>query len=138
MTKPYTGGCACGAVRYETRGDPIFQNHCQCRDCQKRSGTGHGSWLTFARRAEARITGTARDWRVAGDSGADKIHAFCPTCGVPVWLTFAAMPDLIAVPAASLDDPARFVPQMVTYAARALAWDRMDPALPAAAQMPPG
>ncbi|RVA88978.1 aldehyde-activating protein, partial [Mesorhizobium sp. M7A.F.Ca.US.006.04.2.1] len=42
MTKRYTGGCACGAIRYETNDEPIFQNHCQCSDCQKRSGTGHG------------------------------------------------------------------------------------------------
>ena len=47
MTQPYTGGCACGAIRYETPHAPVFQNHCQCRDCQRRSGTGHGSWLTF-------------------------------------------------------------------------------------------
>lgn len=47
MTKTYAGGCACGAIRYETSSEPIFENHCQCRDCQKRSGTGHGSYLTF-------------------------------------------------------------------------------------------
>jgi hypothetical protein len=43
MTQPCTGGCACGAIRYATRHAPVFQNHCQCRDCQRRSGTGHGS-----------------------------------------------------------------------------------------------
>ena len=59
MTKPYTGGCACGAIRYETSSEPIFENHCQCRDCQKRSGTGHGSYLTFPQRADVTITGEA-------------------------------------------------------------------------------
>ena len=52
MTKTYTGGCACGAIRYETSSEPIFENHCQCRDCQKRSGTGHGSYLTFPQRRD--------------------------------------------------------------------------------------
>ena len=115
MTKPYTGGCACGAIRYETSSEPIFENHCQCRDCQKRSGTGHGSYLTFPRRADVTITGEANTWRVAGDSGNEKVHAFCPTCGTPVYLTFAAMPELIAVNATSLDDPGQFNPQVVTY-----------------------
>ena len=67
MAKSYIGGCACGAVRYATNSDPVFQNHCQCRDCQTRSGTGHGSYLTFAQRTEMKITGEAKTWRVAGD-----------------------------------------------------------------------
>lgn len=137
MTRAYAGGCACGAIRYETTSQPIFENHCQCGDCQKRSGTGHGSYLTFPRRADVTIKGEAKGWRVAGDSGTEKTHAFCPTCGTPVYLTFAAMPDLIAVHAASLDDPARFNPRVVTYTARGHAWDRMDPSLHAFERIPP-
>jgi hypothetical protein len=138
MTESYTGGCACGAIRYEARGAPMFANHCQCRDCQKRSGTGHGSYLTFPRRADVTITGEAKTWRVVADSGNEKIDAFCPTCGTPVWLAFAAMPDLIAVPAGSLDDPGLFAPQAVTYRLRGHDWDRLDPAVPGFERMPPG
>ena len=43
MSKPYTGGCACGAIRYEIPSEPLVMTDCQCRDCQQRSGTGHGS-----------------------------------------------------------------------------------------------
>jgi hypothetical protein len=136
MTHPYTGGCACGAVRYAIDRAPVFQNHCQCRDCQRRSGTGHGSYLSFTGRAEMTITGTVTHWAVAGDSGQLKSHAFCPVCGTTVYLGFAAMPDLVAVPAASLDDPTRFEPQVLTYRVRALPWDRQDPALPAFERMP--
>ncbi|MFC5498617.1 GFA family protein [Caenimonas terrae] len=138
MTQSYTGGCACGAVRYATEQAPIFQNHCQCRDCQRRSGTGHGSYLSFASRAAMTITGEAAHWQVAGDSGNLKVHSFCPACGTPVYLSFVAMPDLIAVHAASLDEPAGFAPQVVTYRGRGLAWDTVDPALPAFERMPPG
>ena len=138
MSKPYTGGCACGAIRYQTSSDPTVEVHCQCRDCQKRSGTGHGSYLTFPRRADVTITGEATKWRVAGDSGNQKVHAFCPTCGTPVYLTFEAMPDLMAIHAASLDDPGQFNPQMVTYGIRGHAWDQIDPSLPTFERMPTG
>ena len=138
MTRHFAGGCACGAIRYETSIEPIVEIHCQCRDCQKRSGTGHSSYLTFAGRADVAIAGEAKSWRVAGDSGNDKIHAFCPTCGTPVYLTFQAMPELIAVHAASLDDPGQFNPQMVAYAVRGHGWDRIDPALRVFERMPPG
>ena len=136
MAAPWSGGCACGAVRYETTAEPVFQNHCQCLDCQKRSGGGHGSWLTFPGRAAMTITGEANRWRVAAENGNEKTHAFCPTCGTPVCLTFSFMPDMIAVPAASLDDPGRFRPQAVTYAVRGHGWDTLDPALPKFERMP--
>ncbi len=136
QTQPYTGGCACGAIRYATPHAPVFQNHCQCRDCQRRSGTGHGSWLTFAAQSDMGITGEATQWEVAGDSGNVKRHAFCPICGTPVFLRFEAMPDLIAVSAASLDEPERFAPHALTYRVRGLAWDAIDPSLRAFERMP--
>lgn len=136
MGKLYTGGCACGAIRYEANSEPMVESHCQCRDCQKRSGTGHGSYLTFAQRAAVTIVGEAHSWRVAGDSGNEKIHAFCPTCGCPIYLTFVAMPDLIAIHAATLDDPGRFKPTMLTYTTRGHAWDVMHPSLQTFETMP--
>jgi hypothetical protein len=137
MSKPYIGGCACGAIRYEIAGEPVFMNDCQCRDCQQRSGAGHGSYLTFTGRKDVTLQGKASHWDLAGDSGTIKTHAFCPTCGSPVYLTFAAMPDLFTVTAASLDDPGRFKPQAVTYGVRGHAWDHLDPAVPKFDRMPP-
>ena len=136
MSENYTGGCACGTIRYEISGEPLFQNHCQCRDCQRTSGTGHGSYLTFPR-AGVKLSGQAVQWDVVADSGSRKTRAFCPTCGSPVYMTFAAVPAVFTVHAASLDDPGRFRPQVVTYAVRAQGWDRLDPALPAFDRMPP-
>lgn len=92
MSEGYAGGCACGAIRHETAGEPIFENHCQCRDCQRRSGNGHGSYLTFGSRAGMTIMGEASVWRVAGDSCSEKIHAFCPNCGTPVYLASLPCP----------------------------------------------
>lgn len=137
MDKPYTGGCACGAIRYSIAGEPLFANHCQCRDCQRESGTGHGSYATFAR-AGVTVTGEAKKWDMVGDSGNVKTRAFCPKCGLAVYMTFAAMPDIFTIRAASLDDPARYKPQAVTYAVRAYDWDHLDSSLTKFETMPPG
>ena len=137
MSKTWTGGCACGAIRYEIAGEPMVMNDCQCRDCQHKSGTGHGSYLTFASRKGVTLRGRATEWDVAGDSGNVKSHAFCPACGAPVYLTFKAWPELFTIHAASLDDPARYKPQMVTYGVRGHAWDHVDAALPKFEKMPP-
>jgi hypothetical protein len=136
MTKRYAGGCACGAVRYETDSHPVVELHCQCRHCQQRSGTGHGSYVVFADGANMSITGKAKTWSLAGDSGAEKIHAFCPNCGAPVYLTFPAKPEMIAVHAASLDDPSQFNPKIVTYAVSGHAWDKIDSELKKFERMP--
>ena len=136
MSEAWTGGCACGAIRYAIAGEPMLMNDCQCRDCQRKSGTGHGSYLSFARTG-VQLEGDASRWDIVADSGNVKTRAFCPTCGSPVYMTFAAMPEVFTVHAASLDDPARYVPQAVMYGLRGHTWDRVDPALPKFDTMPP-
>jgi hypothetical protein len=138
MSGPYTGGCACGAIRYEIAGEPMVQSDCQCRDCQRKSGTGHGSYLTFPDSKSVKLEGKATHWDIVADSGKVKTRAFCPTCGSPVYLTFATRPELFTVHAASLDDPGRYKPQVVFYTARGHAWDHVDPALSKFDKMPPG
>ena len=135
MDKPYTGGCACGAIRYSILGEPLFSNHCQCRDCQRESGSGHGSYATFAR-AGVTLTGEARHWDMVADNGNVKTRGFCPQCGVAVYMTFAAQPDVFTIRAGSLDEPARYKPQVVTFAARGHGWDCLDSDLTKFAGMP--
>lgn len=138
MSDAYTGGCACGAIRYEIADEPMFMNECQCRDCQQRSGTGHGSYLTFPSKERVKLSGEAKRWDVVADNGNVKGHRFCAECGSPVYLTFSDMPDAFTIHAASLDDPGRYKPQAVTYAVRGHAWDHLDPALPKFQKMPQG
>jgi hypothetical protein len=136
MTEPFTGGCACGAVRYEITAEPLVMLDCQCRQCQRESGTGHASHLTFPR-AAARVQGEATLWESVGDSGTVKSRAFCSTCGSPVYMTMPAIPDYFVVRAASLDDPGRYAPQLVVWTAAGHPWDRVDTSLPHFDKMPP-
>jgi hypothetical protein len=134
--EPYTGGCDCGAIRYTVVGEPMVMNDCQCRQCQRDSGTGRGSHLTFVG-ASVTVTGEASHWETVGEGGTRKRRAFCPTCGNPVYLSFPDMPDVFVAAAGSLDDPARYRPQLVMWTSAAQAWDRHDPALPSFDKMPP-
>ncbi|CAN7413192.1 GFA family protein [Neorhizobium sp. LjRoot104] len=136
MSTPFTGGCACGALRYEISAEPAVMLDCQCRQCQRESGTGHASHLTFASTA-VKVEGKATHWEATGDGGTVKRRAFCPTCGSPVYMTFPAHPDYFVIRAGSLDDPSRYKPQFVTWHAAGHAWDHLDPALPKFENMPP-
>lgn len=136
MNLPYSGGCACGVIRYNISDEPIFMNDCQCKDCQRMSGTGHGSYLTFPSRAAVKLEGEASHFDMIGDSGNTKTSSFCPKCGSPVYMTFAAMPTLFTVHATSLDDPSRYIPQAVTYTVSGFPWDHLNPVLPKFEKMP--
>jgi hypothetical protein len=131
----FTGGCLCGAVRYEGL-EQKGGGHCQCNDCRRSSGTGHCSHMIVPE-AVFRVTGEIRFYDSMADSGNMVSRGFCPTCGSAVYSKNSGMPGLAFVRASSLDDPNVFQPQMVVYTKRAPAWDRLDPALPAFEAMPP-
>ena len=132
----YTGGCACGAIRYDITGDPVMAGHCQCRACQRASGTGHGSHMVF-RAAAVHLTGSVTLWDSPADSGSIVSRAFCPVCGSPVYSTSNVRAQFIIIRAASLDDPSRFQPQMVVWAKSGQSWDHIDPALAKFDTIPP-
>ena len=132
----FTGGCLCGAVRYECTGKPVAAGHCHCIDCRKSSGTGHCSHLMVPAQA-FRISGEVTFYDAPADSGNQISRGFCPTCGSAIYSKNSGMPDLVIPRASSLDDPEVFEPQMVVYASQAPSWDRISASLPAFDEMPP-
>jgi hypothetical protein len=133
---PLTGGCLCEAIRYVCDGEPVFAGHCYCRDCRRSSGTAHCSHLAVPS-STFRSTGEPTRYERAADSGNRVVRWFCGRCGSPVYSTNSATPDVVYVRASSLDEPSRFVPQMIVYASRAPSWARLDPELATFAEMPP-
>ena len=129
-----TGGCLCGAVRYDCA-EEAGGGHCHCEDCRRSSGTGHCSHMIVPQ-AGFSITGNVRFFDKPADSGNMVSRGFCPTCGSAVYSLNSIAPDLVFVRASSLDDPDIFKPQMVVYTDRAPAWDVMDSNLPAFEGMP--
>jgi hypothetical protein len=124
-----SGGCACGAVRYEISRAPVASVQCQCRDCQRATGSGHVNAMAFPQ-AAVTLTGELRFHDVRADSGNTVSRGFCPNCGTPVMWKFTRNPELRVIVVGSLDNPSGFSPQRVYYASRGHAWDQLDPALP--------
>ena len=133
---PYAGGCCCGAVRYTIAAEPIRGFQCQCRDCQRDTGSGHSSVMVFPRNAVS-VTGPVSEFLRGTDSGAEKSKGFCGTCGSPLYNKPLSKPDMIGIYVGTLDDPSDFKPQVLIFASRGHAWDHLDPELPKLPNMRP-
>jgi hypothetical protein len=131
-----TGGCQCGAVRYETDADPVFAGHCQCNDCKKSSGAGHVTGAAFPA-AAVKITGKLKGYSSKADSGGTATREFCPECGSRVSFRSTSMPGMVILTAGTMDNPGAINPGMVVYNKRHVAWDHFDPGTPVFDTVPP-
>lgn len=123
MTDKISGGCACGAVRYESNAEIEFSFSCYCRKCQHATGTGHAS--SFALPVEAvKMTGRIKEYTSVSDSGAATFSGFCPECGSPMTSRTARFAERLYFYAATLDQPSIFQPEFRFYEEAALPWDQ--------------
>ena len=136
MATKFTGGCLCGAVRYECSADPIFMGNCHCRDCQKSSGGAYEPDIGLPA-AALKITGAVKYYDTKADSGNTLSRGFCPECGASLFGKTSAMPDLAMITAGSLDDPSLYKPTLDIFTSSAQPWDHMNPALAKFPKMPP-
>jgi hypothetical protein len=104
-----TGGCLCGALRYEAQGEPSFAGYCCCDDCQKASGSGFIPFMGFPASALT-INGPTLThiWKL-GD-GREAVRNSCAHCGSLVFGGTAGKDKVHTIYAGTLDDPSRFKP----------------------------
>jgi hypothetical protein len=128
MDRVMTGGCACGALRYRAEGEPLLQGFCHCRSCQRTSGGGHVGWMCFPETA-VRLEGATRRYSRTGGSGREASRFACPVCLSVVYGTAEVMPGQTNIYAGSLDEPARFKPQIAIFVSERPPWDRSSDGL---------
>lgn len=103
---PLTGGCQCGAVRYEIRGQPLAVYICHCLECRKQSASAFGISVRVRRADFTLLSGTTRVWSRPTDSGRVLDCLFCPECGSRVWHEpGGGTSEYVTVKGGSLDEP---------------------------------
>ncbi len=129
MVSILSGGCACGAIRYEVRKEPEFSIICQCRQCQRISGSGYAAQFAVSTEATT-LQGDVKFHMLTADDGNTVSSGFCPNCGSPILKKTSGYPQYLFFHAATLDDPSVYKPQMVVYSESKQPWDHVDPSLP--------
>jgi hypothetical protein len=108
-TRILTGGCLCGAVRYEVRGEPLFAGFCYCEDCRRASGAGAVPFMGYPS-AAFRLSGETKQTRKRLKSGGEAARNFCPACGSLLFGGDYGTSDQHTIYAGTLDDPSAFHP----------------------------
>ena len=80
-----TGQCHCGAIAYQAVIDPDRIMICHCRDCQRLTGSAFRVAVPVAPQDFTLLRGEPRIYHKIADSGSRRGHAFCGTCGTPVF-----------------------------------------------------
>jgi hypothetical protein len=85
MKFPQTGGCQCGAIRYEIREALHLVYTCHCTECQRLTGSAFSMALVVAGTA-FQLAGThPRPLQRKADSGRTVTRWVCPDCGTWIW-----------------------------------------------------
>ncbi|MEP6669699.1 MAG: GFA family protein [Chthoniobacter sp.] len=130
LTTPLTGGCACGAIRYESTALPVVMLHCHCRDCQQSSGGPYSSFVVVPKDAFRVVKGEPRFHPTPSEAGGHNRRGFCAACGSPILSLPDAVPQIVGIRTTSLDDASGFQQQLDAWTCDAQPWDVMNSALP--------
>ena len=115
-----TGGCMCGAVRYETKGESIGVYHCHCQSCRNHTGAPAAT-MAVLKADQVKFSG---DERKIFASAPNVGRAFCARCGTPLtWETdFGDVGLLCAIHISTFDNPDVLRPTAHSFYAESMSW----------------
>ena len=119
---PLTGGCPCGAARFEVSTMPLLVYACHCTECQRWSGSAFSMSMPVVATSFCLTRGEPKPWRRIGASGVQSTYWFCGDCGGRVYGERDARPDIRAVRAGTLDDTSWLRPVAHVYVRSSQPW----------------
>jgi hypothetical protein len=123
MSSTQTGGCLCGNIRYSAEvNDSVMSGHCQCKDCQRSTGSARSTFCLFPDQQFALTQGELSSYTVTAKSGKTVTRHFCGNCWTPILSGGEGMPGMALVKAGSFDDSSWVKPSMLFWQSTAPAW----------------
>jgi hypothetical protein len=129
-----TGGCHCGAIRYQIEGDAIVHALCHCTDCRRSAGAPMVAWTMYPVAAVKVTKGTPK---IRKSSEHGRRH-FCPDCGTGLfYFNDQVLPGIVDVQSATYDDPDAIPAQVHIQVAERIGWMEKAHELPSFDRYPP-
>jgi hypothetical protein len=118
---PLTGGCLCGAVRYEVTEPLVSAGYCHCTRCQRRSGTAASPQGRVAPGAFRLLSGAEHLKAYRPQDGFSKI--FCSACGSSLWSEAPDDAEVRSIRLGTFDGDPGIRPEYRQFLASAAAWE---------------
>ena len=128
-TDKASGGCMCGAVRYEASGEPFSVTHCHCLSCRKHTGAPVVTLLGYTAN-QVKFSG---DERKIYESSPGVGRAFCGNCGTPLtWEGDSSDQGgpIFEFHISTFDNPDVLVPSAHSFDSERIAWFEVADNLP--------
>lgn len=125
VTVSHTGGCRCGAVRFEASDEPHHISYCHCTDCRRATGAPVSAFVGFA---ADNVRFTIGEPRLFENGAASR--SFCATCGSPIAYADARLENQIWFMLGAMDRPEDYVPTLHAYVCEQLRYVHMPDDLP--------
>jgi hypothetical protein len=118
---PLTGGCNCGAVRYEVSAPLVGASYCHCRRCQRRSGAAASPSAHPAPGSFRIVAGEDRLRMWKPEDGGEKW--FCGDCGSALFGNNPSHADPIGIRMGTFDEDPAVRPTARQFVSSAAPWE---------------
>ena len=133
MIETHSGGCHCGAIRYELTGKPKDVALCHCVDCRRNAGAPVMAWAGYP---QASVKLTKGEPKVFHSTGAT-YQSFCSHCGTGLFYRNEEfLPGVVEVQLTTLDDQEALPPTIQIQVAERLGWMKSAHTLPEIQRFP--
>jgi hypothetical protein len=128
-TLPLTGGCLCGAVRFEVTEPPLWAAYCHCTRCQRRTGTAAAVSARLVPGSLRVVQGDelVRAYVPPVDGFAKE---FCSACGSALWSRHRDDPSIVNVRMGAFDEDPGVRPSFRQFVDYAAVWEPITDDLP--------
>ncbi len=129
-----TGGCHCGAVRYEAEGEAITHALCHCKDCRRHAGAPMVGWTMYKESAVKVTKGVPKVYH-SSEFGRRR---FCADCGTGLFYTNAkVLPGIVDIQSGTYDNPDLVPARAHIQVAERIGWMARADELPMFERYPP-
>ena len=117
-----TGGCLCGAVRFEYSGPLAPAGYCHCEDCRRAAGSAFNISVGCELKTFAVLSGNIKHHTKRADSGHVLSRHFFADCGSPLYTSSPKHPAVIYVKGGAFDNPDVVAPATQAWMSSQVTW----------------